>query len=198
MLESFLRSRPGDYTSVFDYPVTGPEPNTYSDPRIAGGGQGQTQISHAMGMVFWVTGRRATEAFAYMNNLDLQVDLVDAISYRMDNGAIGTMGAAGSLRPGQDQNQEFRYYGTRGQLRQDIIHGRADVYYNDGRSEVLPDMAEDDIYPAHLPSRTLADLVLGEGENLAPGRVSAHTVELLQAAYMSAESGMPVKIDEMN
>jgi predicted dehydrogenase len=198
MVESFFRSRPGDYTSVFEYPVTGPEPNTYSDPRIAGGGQGQTQISHAMGMVFWVTGRRATEAFAYMGNLDLQVDLVDAISYRLDNGAIGTMGAAGSLRPGQDQNQEFRYYGTKGQLRQDIIHGRADVYYNDGTSEVLPDLAEDDIYPAHLPSRTLADLVLGEGENLAPGRVAAHTVELLQAAYRSAESGMPVKIDELS
>ena len=197
MVQSFFRSRPGDYSSVFDYPVTGPEPNTYSDPDIAGGGQGQTQISHAMGMVFWVTGRRATEAFAYMESVDLPVDLVDAISYRLDNGAIGTMGAAGSLRPGQDQNQEFRYYGTKGQLRQDIIHGTADVHYNDGTSEVFPDLAENDIYPAHLPSCTLADLVLGDGENLAPGRVAAHTVELLEAAYRSAESGMPVKIDEL-
>ena len=197
MVESFLRSRPADYQSVFEYPVTGPQLDTYSDPKIAGGGQGQTQLSHAMGMVFWITGLRATEAFAYMESFDLRVDLVDAISYRLENGAVGTMGATGSLRPDQPQNQEFRYYGTEGQLRQDIINGKADVYYNDGRSEVLPDLAEQEIYLAHLPSRTLADLVLGEGENPAPGVTAAHTVELLEAAYKSAESGRPVRIDEL-
>ena len=198
MVESFLKGRPQDYKAVFQYPVTGPGLDTYADPEIAGGGQGQTQLSHAMGMVFWVTGRRATEAFAYMENFDLQVDLVDAISYRLDNGAIGTMGATGSVRPQQDQNQELRYYGTKGQLRQDMIHGKADSYYNDGTSEVLPDLGEDDIYPAHLPSRTLADLVLGRGENLAPGVTAARTVELLEAAYKSASSGMPVRIDELS
>lgn len=197
MVESFLRSRPDDYRSLFDYPVTPPELDTYSDPGISGGGQGQTQISHAMGMVFWVTGLRALEVFAYMENLDLKVDVVDAISYRLDNGAIGTMGATGSVGMGQDQNQEYRYYGTKGQLRQDIIHGRADVIYNDGTSEVFPDLAEDEIYPQHLPSRTLADLVLGEGENLAPGRVAVHTVEFLEAAYKSAESGLPVKTADL-
>ena len=44
---------------------------------------------------------------------------------------------------------------------------------------------------------TLADLVLGEGENPAPGRVAARTVELLEAAYRSAESGMPVRTEEL-
>jgi predicted dehydrogenase len=196
MVESFLRSRPHDYRVMFEYPVTGPDLNSYSDPKIAGGGQGQTQLSHAMGMVFWVTGRHAIETFAYMENFDLQVDLVDAISYRLDNGAVGTMGATGSVGMNQDQNQEFRYYGTKGQLRQDMIHGKADAIFNDGTSEVLPDLAEDDIYPADLTARTLADLTLGQGENLAPGRVAARTVELLEAAYKSAESGLPVKIAE--
>ena len=197
-LESFLRSRPQDNTSLFKFPVTLPEKDTYSDPRIAGGGQGQTQLSHAMGMMFWVTGLRSTEVFAYMGNFDLQVDLVDAISYRLDNGAIGTMGASGSVRVEQDQNQEFRYYGTKGQIRQDMVHGRGDVYYNDGTAEVFPDLADDEISPAHLPSRTLADLVLGDGENLAPGSLAAHAVELLEAAYRSADSGMPVRTDELS
>ena len=195
--ESFYRGRPEDYAPVFEYPVSGPLPNSYSDPRIAGGGQGQSQLSHAMGMVFWVTGRRAVGVFAYMEKFDLGVDLVDAVSYRLDNGPIGTMGATGSLRPGQDENQEIRYYGSEGQLRQDLIHGTADVYYNDGSSEVLPPLAEEDIYPKHLPSRTLADLVLGEGQNLAPGSVAAHTVELLEAAYRSAESGMAVRTADL-
>ena len=51
MVENFLRSRPEAYRPMFEYPVTGPEPNSYSDPKISGGGQGQTQLSHAMGMV---------------------------------------------------------------------------------------------------------------------------------------------------
>ena len=197
MVESFFRSRPGDYHHVFEYPVTGPEPRSYSDPRIAGGGQGQAQLPHAMGMVFWVTGLRAREAFAYMESFDLQVDLVDAISYRMDNGAMGTMGSTGGLRPDQPANQEFRYYGTNGFLRQDIVNGKMDFHFNDGTSKVLPDLAADDIYPAHAPSRTLADLVLGEGENLASGERGAVTTELLEAAYRSAASGQPVRIDEL-
>ena len=196
MVENFLRSRPEAYTETFEYPVTGPELDSYSDPKISGGGQGQTQLSHAMGMVFWVTGRRAIEAFAYMEKFDLAVDLVDAVSYRLDNGAVGTMGASGSIAINQDQNQEFRYYGSKGQIRQDLIHGRADAFFNDGTSEVIPDLAEDDIYPLQQPARTLADLTMGVGENLAPGRVAAHTVSLLEAAYQSAEAGMPVKVAE--
>ena len=98
MVENFLRSNPEAYRPMFDYPVTGPEANSYSDPKISGGGQGQTQLSHAMGMVFWVTGRHATEAFAYMENFDLSVDLVDAISYRLDNGADRHDGSHGERR----------------------------------------------------------------------------------------------------
>jgi hypothetical protein len=42
-----------------------------------------------------------------MNNAGLQVDLVDAISYSLDNGALGTIASTGSIKPGQDQQQAF-------------------------------------------------------------------------------------------
>ena len=57
-VESYLRGDPQDYAEAFGFPVTGPEPSTYADPEIAGGGQGQLQVTHPMGMVFWVTGLR--------------------------------------------------------------------------------------------------------------------------------------------
>ena len=98
-VESFLRGSPEDYAKAFKFPVTGPEPETYSDPNISGGGQGYLQVTHPMGMVFWVTGRSATEVFAFMESFDLAVDLVDAFSYRLDNGAVGTMAATGGARP---------------------------------------------------------------------------------------------------
>jgi predicted dehydrogenase len=171
-----------------------PDMTTYSDPRIAGGGQGQTQLSHAMGMVFWITDLYVTELFAYMEKFDLQVDLVNAISYRLNNGAVGTMAGTGNVGSGQDENQEFRYYGTEGQIRQDMIHGKAEIFYKDGRVERLSELTNNEIYPEHIPSRTLVDLLLGMGDNPAPGRSAARVVEFLEAAYRSAELGFPVKL----
>ena len=195
MARHFFSGKAEEMDRVFEFPLTRPEETTYSDPRIAGGGQGQTQITHAMGMVFWVTGLRSVGVSAFMESFDLAVDIVDAVSYRMANGAVGTMGATGSVMPDQPQNQEFIYYGSEGFLRQDIINGKLDYHLNDGTSIDVPDMAGGEIYPTHLPSWRLADLVLGEGENLAPGRVGAYTVEFLEAAYSSAESGQSVRID---
>ena len=195
MVRLFHLGSPEEMDRVFEFPLFRPEETSYSDPKISGGGQGQAQITHAMGTVFWVTGLRSTEVFGFMESFDLAVDLVDAITYRMDNSAIGTMGATGSVMPEQPQNQEFIYYGSEGFLRQDIINGKLDYHLNDGTSIEIPDMSDDEIYPAHLPSRRLADLVLGEGDNLAPGKIGAYTVEFLEAAYRSAESGQPVKID---
>ena len=191
----FYGGSPEEMDRVFNFPVVGPGETTYSEPTIAGGGQGQTQITHAMGTVFFVTGLRSTDVFAYMESFDLKVDLVDAVSYRMENGAVGTMGATGSVMPDQPQNQEFIYYGSEGFLRQDIINGKLDYHLNDGTSKVLPYTAEHEIYPRHLTARRLADLVLGEGENLAPGRIGAYTVEFLEAAYRSVKSRQSEKID---
>lgn len=55
MAEFYYRGEPEDYSASIDFPVTAPSADTYSDPHISGGGQGQTQVTHAMGMVLWVT-----------------------------------------------------------------------------------------------------------------------------------------------
>ena len=134
-VESYLRGRPQDYAEAFGFPVTGPEPDSYSDPRLAGGGQGHLQVTHPMGMALWVTGRRAAEVFAYMESYDLDVDLVDSFSYRLDNGASGTMASTGAMRPNQQLDQGFVYAGSGGFVRQDMAGGRLEAHYNDGTSE---------------------------------------------------------------
>jgi predicted dehydrogenase len=189
MVESFLRGRPADYAGVFNYPVTGPRTSTYADPAIAGGGQGQTQVTHAMAMVLWTTGRRVTEVTALMDNRDLAVDLVDAIAYRLDNGAVGTLASTGSLRPGQPSQQEFRYYGTEGFVLQDLLAGTVVAHFNDGTSEELDPLGPDEVFPSAAPSRSFADLIAGHGENRAPAVTGAHVVEFLEAAYRSAGAG---------
>ena len=197
-VESYLRGRPQEYAEAFKFPVTGPEPDSYSDPRMSGGGQGYLQATHPMGMVFWVTGRRATEVFAFMEGFDLAVDLVDAFSYRLDNGAVGTMGSDGGARPGQPLDQSLVYYGTKGFVRQDIGNGRLSAHFHDSTSQEFPDLTEEELYPEHAPSRGLVDLLLGEGGNGAPGEAGARTVEFLEAGYRSATTGQPVRTDSLS
>lgn len=196
MVEAFYRGNTNEYDQVFHYPVIGPDTRTYSDPKLSGGGQAQTQITHAMNMVFWVTGRRASEVHAYMQSQDLKVDLADAIAYRFDNGAIGTMGSTGSLQPGQTQQQELRYYGTKGYILQEMILGKLTFCGNDGTVENVPDMTAEEVYPAAAVSAGFVDLIRGAGENLADAQTAVATVEFLEAAYRSATTHAPVRIDQ--
>ena len=197
MVQSFYSSLPRDYADVFKFPLTGPKADTYSNPAISGGGQGQTQITHAMGMVLWATGARAIEVNAKMSNAGLEVDLVDAISYTLDSGAIGTMAATGSIKPGQGEQLELRYYGSDGYLLQQPLTGTLTVQ-RDGSPPEVSETPVEDIYPAHATARCLVDLVRGEGENRAPARPAAATVEFLEAAYRSVTENRPIRIDELS
>lgn len=197
MVEQFYRGQTANAERGSDAPVDGPGRTTYADPRISGGGQAQTQITHSMGMVSYVTDRRVSEVAAFMENRDLAVDLADAIAYRFEGGATGTMASTGSLRPGQPHQQELRYYGTEGFVLQDLVTARVEIRLNDGTIEELPALPPDQAYPTHAPGRGFADLIAGRGENLAPPVPAARTVELLEAAYRSARLERIVKIAEL-
>lgn len=194
-VEAFYRGRPEEYE--LDDPVAGPLASTYSDPTIAGGGQGQTQITHAIDTVFWITGLHAVEVTGYMANFHLEVDLVDALSYRLSNGGIGTMGATGTIAPGMEMQEEFRYYGTKGVLLHDLAKGKLSFLPNNGEPEIFPDLVGDEIFPDKEPARGFVDTILGTCENPAPGRTAAFSVEFLEAAYRSARDARPVRIDEL-
>ena len=197
MAESWYSETADDYRGVFDFTIAQPQPGTYSDARIAGGGQGQTQVTHALGLLFWTTGLRATQVSAFVDGFGLPVDLADAMSFRLDNAAIGTMGSTGSLRPGQPWQIDFRYYGTEGFLLHDTVGGTLSAYFNDGTSELFTPLEPAEISPPEAPARCLVDLILDAGENLAPGDVGARAVEFLEAAYRSAAEARVVQVSEL-
>jgi predicted dehydrogenase len=194
MVLEYLRGNPEAYRDVFKFPVTGPNKDTYSDPAVAGGGQGHLQVTHLAGLMFWVTGLRAAEAFAYMANHGLEVDLVDAISVRFAGGAVGVIGSTGAIAPGQRQDHELRIYGTRGSVILDPIHGTLSIHPSVGEPRTFPDLAEDELYPAEATARNLVDVLAGGGETCAPGELGARVVEMLDAAYRSAKAGQPVEV----
>lgn len=196
-VEAYYRGQPDEYKSWLRYAVTGPEPSTYSDPSISGGGQAQTQLTHAIGMILWVTGRRVEQVSAFMQNGDLEVDLADAVSFRLDNGGVGSLGSTGNLRPHEPQQQEIRYYGTDGFAVQDLSSATHQIFYAGGASEQVAAGESGDPYPHFAPARGFADLIAGRGPDLAPGELGARAVELVEAAYASVASNARIDVSEL-
>jgi predicted dehydrogenase len=197
-VEDFLRGLPGDQSA---YVLAGPSSATYSDPALAGGGQGQAQVSHVAEMLLWVTGRRARRVCALMADRGAPVDVVDALAFELEGGALGTIASTGGLRPSQAQQLELRYYGSRALLLQDLVTGEVVLHPADGPPRELAPAAgtanPGDGYPVEAPVGCLIELIRGEGENRAPAAPAVATVELLEAAYRSAaRGGKPISISD--
>lgn len=195
MVEAYYRGRPEEYKKIFNWAITGPDPLTFSDPKLAGGGQGQTQITHAIGMILYAMNQRVTQVAAFMENLDLKVDLIDAISFVCDKKTLGSLGSTGNLREGDNHQQEFRYYGTKGYILHDMRSGRLLVRNSKGQQYEVDNSNIGDAYPAGATSRHLVDLISDKTTlNLAPGLQAAWAVEFIEAAYRSAETKSIVSI----
>jgi predicted dehydrogenase len=195
MTIEFLRGRPAEYQSLFNYPVTGPTTATYSTPEVAGGGQAHLQITHSASLMFHLApGLRARTVSAFMNNLDCQVDVADAFAVQMENGAVATVGSTGNLGKGDGGLVEVHLHGSRGRLLVDAISGLVHLRLHNGTEEhIAPTYPA---YPGAEPSKRFVEMILDGAPNFLPGNPNGwYTVELLDAAYRSAaQEGMPVKV----
>jgi predicted dehydrogenase len=176
-------------------PELAPEAKTWTDPSLSGGGYGQAQLSHALGLALWITGLRGAEAFAFMETaLGAPVELYDAIAVRYSNGAIGTI-SGGAAHQGYDRNKhqlEIRAIGSEGHFACDLQREMVWLYRPDGHDVRLDVQPGDALYNDDGPPNVLVDLALGRDvENCSPGELGARTVELLDAAYRSARTHRP-------
>jgi predicted dehydrogenase len=199
MVLEYYRANPLAYENVFNWTVTGPRPATYSEPSVAGGGQGHLQVTHAAALLLWLTGLQPESVAAFMANFDLKVDLCDAISVRFAGGAVGTLASTGGIPTAQSAHQqlEYRLYGSDGYARLDPMSGTCAIHYNNGQIETLPTTPPDERYPREATSRHLADLLLNRAENQSDGTTGIRTVELLDAAYRSATENRIVRVDSL-
>lgn len=174
-------------------PTSAPEPATWTDPALSGGGYGQAQLSHALALALSLTGARVDGAFALMSGpTESKVELHDAFSLRLTDGAIASVGGASSFT-GADSNKHhlcLEAVGDQGQLIVDVFRERVSLY-RPGVGQVDLDVERGEgAYDASLAARCLVDLAIGRTSvNPAPGELGARTVEALELAYRSARSG---------
>jgi len=195
MTIEFYRSNPAAYQGNFGYAVTGPGKNTYSDPAVAGGGQGHLQVTHSASTMFYLApGLRADTVSAFMSKLDVRVDVVDAFAVRMTNGALATVGSTGNIGVGDGGIVEVHLHGSKGRLLVDAISGLMHMRLHNGQQERIE--VANPPYPGFVPAQKFVEMILDGGPNYFPGcNIGLYTVELLDAAYRSAaQEGMPVKV----
>jgi predicted dehydrogenase len=174
----------------------GPLKTTYSDPRLAGGGQGQTQLTHSIALLLFLTGLDPERVAAFMEDVSTTVDVVDALTLRFRNGALGVVGSTGAVVPvSHTDTLEYIIHGSAGHLHFDVMDGALRLYTDDGVIDE-PTLPPVDRYPMGAPARNLVDLVRGVGVNGSPASFGQRTVEVLHAAYRSAgQEGTAIAIE---
>lgn len=172
------------------YAVHGPA--QYTRPEQTGGGHGQVQVTHALGLLFHVADLRPQRVMALMRGHQFAVDLVDAMTVAFEGDAIGTVTGSGNF-----QGLTFRLeIGCEtGYVEVDGKAGRTVIHRNDGQPD---EVVEDEPRPfplGHLTGRNLVDVIRGDAENGSTGEVGWRAVEMLDAAYRSAaQEGQAVSV----
>lgn len=194
IVRELYRGNPEPYRDVLGYSVNPPGLKTYADPDIAGGGQGQTQVTHSAALLFLVTGLKPVSVAAMTEPFELAVDLADAVVTRFDNGALGSLGSTGSVLPGHEEILEYRIFGTKGHILFDVNEGAAVIHGARGEVQRLPGLPAEERYPDWAPADNLVDIVLQRGANGSPASLGVLTVEFVDAIYRAAREARTVRV----
>jgi predicted dehydrogenase len=175
-----------------------PRTETWSDPSISGGGYGQGQLTHALGLMLrLVPTLRASQVAAFTSSPGSTVELHDVIAVRFAGGEIASIGGA-SLPFGTFGNVHqlrIRVTGERGQVVLDMTAPR--VARSTGGDDVVATLSEDDVlWSFERVTDRLVDLVLGRTtDNPSPASLGARVVEILDGLYRSAADGTVARVE---
>lgn len=179
----------------FDHAANGgglfaPDPATWADPAVAGGGYGHAQMSHSLGLLSWLTGLVPKQVFAMTAKSESKVEMYDALTVRFDQGVIGAISGSGDIPEGQKFQLDIRVFGAEGMLLLDVERARLAIHRHDRQDKVLDVAPDAGVYSCEGPPNNFVDLILGKTTaNYAPGEAAMRSVMILDAAYRSVKSG---------
>ncbi|WP_424927138.1 Gfo/Idh/MocA family protein [Amaricoccus tamworthensis] len=187
-MASFTRSIfSGGTLSNWGHIAIQPERSTWEAPD-QGGGYAYGQLSHALGILYWLTDLRCASVRAMLFDAPSSIDLHDAAAVRFEGGATGVFSGSCGVPNGHGFEVDLRIYGSRGSVLLDIETERLVLKLPDGETRVadVPEGAWK--YSCEAPAARLVDLALGHGCNESPGEVGARAVETLHAIVASGKA----------
>jgi len=174
--------------------VPRPNPSSYSDPAVVGGGEGHTQASHIVGAVLWLTGLQPASVFARMNNLDLEVDVVDVMTIHFADGVLATVAANGLLPP-RVSSTLLQIQGDKGILGFDAVSRSLYVQMGkEGEPRKLETPMAEGFDPRAAVPVNYVRAILGEEELYVETEVAINEAKVLAAAYRSAATGQEIEL----
>jgi predicted dehydrogenase len=177
-------------------PYLRPQPGTYSDPAIAGGGQIYAQVCHVAAYLSFLTGVPASDVFARFHDDGGKLDIYDALNIRMEDGTLATIASTGATSLNL-RTYEVRIFGTEGLLYLDLWQGTMEFTSMSGEVEVYPPLSPDEIYPHDAPATNLIDSILDPSCNRSPARLGVAAMEMIEAACISARNGQNILIPSL-
>ncbi len=167
-----------------------PPPSTWADPARAGG-YGWGQLSHALGLLFTMSDLTPEAAFAMTGKSPSGVDYYDAAVVRFAGGATASLSGSATVPKHRGFQIDMRVFGTEGMLLLDIERERLELRRRDGADEIVSLSPGDGAYECATPLTVFVDICLGRSpDNPAPGEVGLKAVQVLDAMYRSAASGL--------
>jgi predicted dehydrogenase len=174
-------------------PYMHPHISTYSDAKVAGGGQIYAQVCHVAAYLAFLTGTGASEVFARFHNDNAPLDIYDVLNLQMRDDTIVTIASTGATSANL-RTYEVRLFGTEGMLYLDLWRGKMEFTSMSGEHQHFPDLAQEDIYPHKAPAMNLIDSVFDPSSNRSPASLGVAAMEVIEAACISAKSGTNVLI----
>ncbi len=166
-----------------------PEMSTWSDP-ARGGGFAHGQLTHILGLLFYITDLSPAHVFAMTRLSPTGTDLSAAISCRFQNGATGVIGGAATMPPDSTYQVDIRIFGSKGMMMLDLERPRLQVRRYDGQHFEMLMHTRPGEYECKEPLHTFIRLLRGEdADNRSSASIGRRTVEVLDAAFRSANSG---------
>jgi predicted dehydrogenase len=166
---------------------------SYNDPTITGGGQIYCQVSHAAAYLTFLTGLCAVEVFARFDHDGSPNDIYNALTITLENGALVSLASTGAT-PLAERNYEVRVFGSKAILQLELWRGTMTmVDFDDYRTEFKP-LSKNDIYPSQSPVLHFIDVILGRAVNGSAGELGLASMEIIEAACKSAQTGRNEKI----
>lgn len=169
-----------------------PQRSTWEQPET-GGGFAHGQLSHALGLLYWLTDLRAASVRAVLGHAPSGIDLHDAATVQFEGGATGVLSGSCGVPSGHGFEVDIRLYGTEGSVLLDIETERMTLKLPGGTAETAEVPPRAWAYSCEGPGNMLVDIALGRGQNNSPGHVGARAVETLHALIESGRrNGAPV------
>jgi len=193
---NLLRGTGTQPTHTNGEPYMHPRAGTYSDPKLAGGGQIYAQVCHAAAYLTFLTGARPAEVFARFHNDGAELDIYDAIDIRMTDSSIVTIASTGATNL-ERKDFEVRVFGTKGMIFLDLWRGKLEFIPLSGEPCTYPDLPPDAVYPHLAPATNLIDSIHAPDRNQSPAILGVAAMEVIEGASRSAATGNNILVSSL-